>query len=80
MVTIKMEKKLGCIFFVVEIFLFLSLKGSKNRIFISDKFFTFGNARLMLRIICKTSLIHFYSVIYFFSLYTQNDSLVKLYY
>ena len=39
--------------------LLFSLRGSENRIFISDKFLAFGNAPLMLRIICKTLLIFF---------------------
>ena len=35
---------------------------------------------LMLKIICKTLLILFYSVICFFSLYSQNYYFVKVYY
>ena len=53
MVTIKMGKKIWLYIFCCLNLLF-SLKGSENRIFISDKFLAFGNAPLMLRIICKT--------------------------
>ena len=61
-------------------FLLFSLRGSENRIFISGKFGTFKNATLMPKVICKTLLILFLFLNYFFSLYTQNYSLVKVYY
>ena len=79
MVTIKTRRKIKLYIFCCLNFLLFSLRGSENRIFISDIFFTFGNAPLMLKIISKTLLIFFYSVIYFFSLYFQNYSLVKFY-
>ena len=59
MATIKMGKKIRLYIFCCLNFLSFSLRGSENHIFISDKFFTFGNATLMLRIICKILLIIF---------------------
>ena len=57
MVTIKMGKKNRLYILCCLNFSLFSLRGSENRIFISGKFLAFGNAPLMLRIICKTSLI-----------------------
>ena len=57
MVTIKMGKKIRLYIFCCLNSLLFSLRGSENRIFISDKFRAFGNAPLMLDIICKTLLI-----------------------
>ena len=59
MVTIKMGKRIRLYIFCCLNFLLFSLRGSENRIFISDKFRAFGNAPLMLKIICKTLLILF---------------------
>ena len=59
MVTIKMGKRIMLYIFCCLNFLLFSLRGSENRIFISDKFRAFGNAPLMLKIICKTLLILF---------------------
>ena len=68
MVTIKMGKKLVYIYFYCLNFLLFNLRWSENRIFISDKFCVFWNTPLMLKIICKTLLMLFYSEIYFLSL------------
>ena len=80
MVTIKMGKRIRLYNFCCLNFLLFSLRGSENCICITDEFRAFGNAPLMLEIICKTLLILFYSVIYIFSLHTQNYYLVKFYY
>ena len=72
MVTNKIEKRIRLYIFGCLNFLLFSLRGSENGIFISDKFRAFGNAFLMLKIVCKTLWILFYSVIYFFFLYSQN--------
>ena len=59
MVTIKMRRKIRFYIFCCLNFLLFSLRTSKNCIFIFDKFCTFGNAPLRLKIICKTLLILF---------------------
>ena len=59
MVTIKMGKKIRLYIFCCLNLLLFSLRESENRIFISDKLCAFGNARLMLKIICITLLILF---------------------
>ena len=59
MVTIKMGKKICFIFFICLNFLLFSVRGSENHIFISNKCCAFGNAPLMLKIICKTLLMQF---------------------
>ena len=59
MVTIKMGRKIRLYIFCCLNFILFNLRGSENRIFISDKFCTFGNAPLILKIICKTFLILF---------------------
>ena len=59
MVTIKTRRKIKPYIFCCLNFLLFSLRGSENRIFISDKFCAFGNAPSMLKIICKTLLILF---------------------
>ena len=59
MVIIKMGGKIRLYTFCCLSFLLFSLRGSENRIFISDKFLVFGNAPLMVRIICKSLLILF---------------------
>ena len=59
------EKLRSCFCFLL--FLLFSLRWSENRIFISDKFRAFGNAPLMLKIICKTLLIlFFYNLLFLF--------------
>ena len=59
MVTIKIGRKIRLYIFCCLNFLLFSLRRSENRIFLSDKFCTFGNASLMLKIICKALLIFF---------------------
>ena len=74
MVTIKMERKIRLYIFHCLDFLLFSLRESENRIFISGKFCTFGNAPLMLNIICKTLLI-FLLFLFTFSLYALKITL-----
>ena len=59
MVTIKMRKRIRLYNFCCLNFLLFSLRRSEICILISDKFRAFGNAPLMLKIICKTLLILF---------------------
>ena len=59
MVTIKMGKRIRLYIFCCLNFLLFSLRESENRTFISDKCRAFGNAPLILKIICKTLLIFF---------------------
>ena len=59
MVIIKIGKRIRLYIFCCLNFLLFTLRRSENRIFISDKFHSFGNAPLMLNIICKTLLTFF---------------------
>ena len=76
MVTIKMGIKIRLYIFCYSFFFLLfSVRGSGSRTFISRKFRAFGNAPLMLKIICKTLLIPFLFCNFAFSLYTLNITL-----
>ena len=76
MVTVKMGKKIRSYIVCYSlIFLLFSVRGSGSRTFISGKFRAFGNAPLMLKIICKTLLIPFLFCNFAFSLYTLKITL-----